>query len=202
MKIILILVLLPCLALAQPQQSENFRIVKAVIDGGGIYAASQDFRLTSAVGQPTLSEKQSSADFSLSSGVLAPQLSVSPLSQIHDLVIQYRSPDAILHWGRSSGAQTYKIYRATDPIFTPGPLNFVGATADTFFVDVDVLILPEVRYYYNVTASSDATTLMAKTSVVARPQSVPHEMSIPMTAPKPAKTPDVPIDPAPNRAKR
>jgi hypothetical protein len=202
MKSILILILMPCLVLAQPQQSENFHITKAVIDAGGAASSSTDFRLTSAFGQPSPLGWQSSANFKLSGGFLSPILSVSPLSPIQDLLIWYTTPDAHLNWSSRPGAHSYKIYRGTDALFTPGPSNYFGATADTFFIDVDVLSLPEVRYYYNVTASSEAPTLMAKTSVVARPQFVPHDMPIPMTAPKPAKTPDVPLSPVPNRAKK
>jgi hypothetical protein len=190
------------LVFAQPQQSENFRITKSVIDAGGAVSSSADFRLTSAFGQPSPLGWQSSADFRLSGGFLSPILLVSPLSPIQDLVIAYAALDAHLNWSSRSGAHSYKIYRDTEAMFTPSPSNFIGATADTFFVDANVLNLPEVRYYYNITASSDPATLIAKTGVVARPQSVPYEMPNPMIAPTSVKSPDAPIRPLPNRAKR
>jgi hypothetical protein len=167
MKVILFLLLLPCVLWAQPQQSTDFRITKSVIDGGGLLSASQDFRLTSAFGQPSPLRTSSSSDFVLYSGFLSPVLMVSPLSPIQDLVIHYAAPDAILHWGRQPSALSYKIYRDTDPLFVSGTGNYLGAASDTLFMDVNALELPEVRYYYNVTASSDPVpTLLAKNSVI------------------------------------
>jgi hypothetical protein len=192
MKSILILMLLPCLLLAQPQQSANFRINKSVLDGGGGAATSSSFRLTSAYGQPSPLGWQSSANFRLSGGILSPILSVSPLSPIQDLVISYNAPDAVLHWGRTPGAQSYRIYRATDPLFSPSPTNLIGVAADTLYTDTDILSLTDSRYYYIITASSAPTTLMAKSGMQRQNQAT-RQM---MPANQNKRRPD--IRPAPN----
>jgi hypothetical protein len=160
-------------AYGQPQQSANFHITKSVLDASGGSSASANFRLISSVGQPSPVGLQSSATFNLSGGFLSPQFMISPLSPIQDLVIMYMAPDAILHWGRQAGTQSYKIYRATDPLFTPAAGNYVGAAADTVFADVNALSLPDARYYYSVATSSDpAPALLTKSGLQEFPRAV------------------------------
>jgi hypothetical protein len=158
----MMLVLLPCLVLAQPPQSENFRIAKSVIDAGGAASSSTDFRLTSVLGQPSPLGWQSSSDFRLSGGFLAPMLAISPLSPIQDLVIQYAMPNAILRWGRISGARSYRIYRATNPLFTADTTNRIGVSADTSYADLNILSLTDSRQYYAIRASNEPPVLLAK----------------------------------------
>ena len=74
----LILLIFPALLWAQ-SQSENFTLTKSVVDAGGGTASSENFNLVSAFGQPTPVGVQSSANFTLYAGFLAPILQVSPL---------------------------------------------------------------------------------------------------------------------------
>lgn len=151
--ILLITVALNCgLVLAQPQQSANFRIQKSVLDAGGAPGTSANFRLVSAFGQPSPIGFQSSTSFRLSGGFLSPTLGVSPLSPIQQLVIQQLNPDVRLAWPRVTGAAQYHVYRSTDPLFTPGPSNYLGTAADTVFTDANITALPATRNYYIVTA--------------------------------------------------
>jgi hypothetical protein len=150
----LILLALFAAAIAQPQQSENFRITKSAIDAGGASSTSTDFRLYSALGQSTPVGAQSSADFVLYAGYLSPSFAVSPLSPIPDLVIQFVSPDVHLHWNPVFGAERYKVFRDTSAVFTPATANLIGAVTDTFYVDVNAVDLTPLRYYYCVEASN------------------------------------------------
>jgi hypothetical protein len=158
--------LLPFAAMAQLQQSENFRITKSVIDAGGAPGASTDFRLYSAFGQGTPVGTQSSDDFVLYAGYLSPSFAVSPLSAIQDLVILVMPPDVHLHWDPIVGAERYKVFRNTDVSFAPGPLNLVATVTDTFYVDVNAFSLPRVRYYYCVEASNTPHPLIAEPPAV------------------------------------
>jgi hypothetical protein len=161
-------------AFCQPQQSENFRITKSVLDAGGGASTSTNFSLVSAFGQPTPIGQQSSANFVLHAGFLSPAFSVSPLSPIQELVIQYNSPNIRLDWERIPDAVTYTIYRDTTALFTPGPLNQIGTTTDTFYVDLNALALPYGRYYYNVTS---ARASFAPPTAIALPPFTPFAQS-------------------------
>ena len=151
---------------AQPQQSENFRITKSVIDAGGAAGASTDFRLYSAFGQSTPVGAQSSEDFLLYAGYLSPSLAVHPLSPIQDLVIHIVPPDARLHWNPVVGAERYKVFRNTVAGFAPSPSDLIATVADTFFVDVNACtLLPGLTYFYCVEASNTPHPLTAEPPV-------------------------------------
>lgn len=160
---IILICALPCVtaALAQPQQSENFRITKSVLDAGGGASASESFRLYSAFGQPTPIGYQSSVNFGLWAGYLSPGAAISPLSPIQALVIQELQPSIKLAWPRAAGANAYKIYRDINALFTPGPGNYLAATADTYYVDINVVPQPQITHYYIVTASNDPAAATA-----------------------------------------
>ncbi len=156
MKKILLIVafaLAPLLLLAQ-SSSEDFRITKQVLDAGGAPSSSANFQLISAYGQPTPIGAQTSQDFVLYAGFLNPTFAVSPLSPIQALVIKQSQPNVILYWRPIAGANSYKIYRSLDPMFIPGPGDFVGTATDTTYTDVNATTLPGGKYFYNVTASS------------------------------------------------
>lgn len=166
MKTILIL-LIACIAgyaptdlFAQPQQSENFRITKSVLDAGGGASTSTNFRLVSAFGQPTPIGVSLSTNFVLSAGFLSPAFGVSPLSPIQDLVIMRMtglSNDVKLDWSAIPGATLYTIYRDTNPLFTPGPGNQIGTSATNTFTDVGAVGLPAIKYFYNVTSTAGSS---------------------------------------------
>jgi len=138
---------------AQPQQSEDFRITKSVIDAGGAASTSEHFQLYSAFGQPTPIGMQSSTDFVLHAGYLSPCIAVSPLSPIQELVIRVAQPDIILYWEPIDGADRYYVYRDTTPLFTPSLANRVGIAEDTTFTDANVIpTLPGPNQFYIVTS--------------------------------------------------
>ena len=145
----LILLIFPALMWAQ-SQSENFTLTKSVMDAGGGTASSANFNLVSAFGQPTPVGVQSSANFTLYAGFLAPLLQVSPLSPIQRLVIKEATPDARLYWETRAEAGSYSIHRASTIDFTPGPGNFVATVTDTFYTDAGVLAGLATQQYYIV----------------------------------------------------
>ena len=164
-RFILILLVLPALVWAQPQQSENFRITKSVLDAGGGPSRSANFQMTSAFGQPTPIGLSSSANFVLSAGFLSPTFSSSPLSPISNLVIKRMpalSMNMQLDWGAIPGANTYYIYRDTNPLFTPVPGNLVGTVPTNQFIDVNAVGLPAVKYYYIITSSAGSAPAVSK----------------------------------------
>jgi hypothetical protein len=162
MKRILILLLAgiagyaPTGAMAQPQQSEDFRIAKSVLDAGGGPSTSTNFQLVSAFGQPTPIGAASSANFLLSAGFFSPIFSVSPLSPIQDLVIirQPTSNNMKLDWSAVAGATLYYVYRDTNPLFAPGPGNLLGTNTSNTYTDVNAVSLPAIKYFYIVTSAA------------------------------------------------
>ena len=152
-------------AFAQPQQSENFRITKSVLDAGGGPSTSTNFQLVSVFGQPTPIGLQWSENFVLSAGFLSPIFSVSPLSPIQDLVIMRQpglSNDMRLDWSAILGATLYTIYRDTNPLFTPAPGNLLGTSATNTFTDVGAVGLPAIKYFYIITSSADGARAAIK----------------------------------------
>jgi fibronectin type 3 domain-containing protein len=77
-----------------------------------------------------------------------------------------------LYWEPKVGAASYKIYRSLDPMFVPGPGDYVGTTTDTTYTDVNATTLPGGKYFYNVTASSEGGG-----AVVAPPMRPPSRVS-------------------------
>jgi len=171
--LIIAFVLVPVLLLAQPQQSEDFRITKQVLDAGGAPSSSANFQLVSAYGQPTPIGAQTSEEFVLYAGFLNPTFAVSPLSPIQALIIKQSQPDIILYWEPKVGAAAYKIYRSLDPMFIPGPGDYIGTATDTTYTDVNATILPGGKYFYNVTASTEGGGVVA-----APPMRPPSRVSI------------------------
>lgn len=148
---------MPALLLAQPPQSEHFRLAKSVMDAGGGISESANFRLLSAFGQPTPVGVQSSTNFVLYAGFLNPLLSVSPLSPIQELVILPLGNDARLWWEAIPGAASYSIYRDTAFEFQPLQSNFVATVNDTTYTDTGVLSSPPVQQYYIILVNSSTT---------------------------------------------
>ncbi|MFH1010116.1 MAG: hypothetical protein V1784_02640, partial [bacterium] len=179
-KTFLLIALMPALLFAQ-SSSEDFRITKQVLDAGGAPSSSADFRLVSAYGQPTPIGAQTSADFVLYAGFLNPTFAVSPLSPIQALVILQAQPDVILYWEPIAGANSYKIYRSLDPMFIPGPGDLIGMATDTTYTDVNATTLPNGKYFYNVTASTEGGS-----AIVNPPTPPPSRVS---AAPQPERTP-------------
>ncbi len=147
-------------ALAQPQQSANFRITKSVLDAGGQLSTSANFRLTSAFGQPSPLGVSASANFTLYGGFLTPTFQVSPLSPVQQLVILPQDSSILLSWPAAGGAVSYKIYRSTDPQFSPSPATLLGASSVPTFTDFNAVHLPATRNYYLVTALDASGALL------------------------------------------
>ena len=141
-------------AFCQPQQSENFRITKSVLDAGGGTSSSTNFQLLSAFGQPTPVGIASSANFTLYAGFLSPTFAIAPTSPIQDVVI-VRAPgpssNMRLDWSAIPNATEYTIYRATTSTFVPGPGNQIGTSATNTFTDIGAANLPAVQHFYIVT---------------------------------------------------
>ncbi len=183
-------------AFAQPQQSENFRITKSVLDAGGGASTSANFRLVSAFGQPTPVGVSSSTNFVLSAGFLSPTFAAAPLSPIQDLVMirQPASNNMKLDWGTIPGATLYTIYRDVTSNFTPGPGNLLGTSATNTFTDVGAVSLPATKYFYNVTSTSNGgnpAALVPPETVVKQDDS-----SLSISA-RPRRSPEPPARAAP-----
>jgi hypothetical protein len=178
MSVALCLLLIAAAAFAQPQQSAHFQNTKLVIDAGGGLSASPSFHLAGAVGQPVADGWQSSSHFRLSSGHFSPQFAPSPLSPIHELVIQFNDPDIDLHWERVPSATAYAIYRDTTAVFAPGPTNQIGIAPDTLFHDLNAMALPAMRYFYAVTSEIIPPSAMKQSPSIA-PDLIGKTNSIP-----------------------
>lgn len=79
------------------------------------------------------------------------------LMAVDDLVIggfDEDQNDVVLRWNAVSAAQSYQIYSSEAQEYIPGMFNLIGTTADTMFVDDDVLLLPVMQRTYIVRAST------------------------------------------------
>ncbi len=150
---ILPVIFFPALLWAQ-SSSEHFTLTKSVVDAGGGASSSTNFNLVSAFGQPTPVGLQSSDNFTLLAGFLSPQLQVSPLSPIQQLVIKEAQPDALLFWEAIAGAGSYSIHRAAIINFVPSPSNLIGTVNATSFTDVGVLAGPATQQYYIIVVNN------------------------------------------------
>ncbi|MBI5060222.1 hypothetical protein HZB60_10630 [candidate division KSB1 bacterium] len=196
--LVLCLTAVPLSAVAQPQQSENFRITKSVLDAGGGASSSANFQLHSAFGQPTPIGVQTSENFILYAGYLTPTLAPGVLNPIDDLVVARvvgPANDVRLNWGRIPAAAQYKVYRSNDPNFVPGGGNFLVAATDTFYLDPGVLSGPEVKYYYIVTATDGAGLLLTPITAPARPARVALQPSPLEAVPDGSTTPVPSVQP-------
>lgn len=70
------------------------------------------------------------------------------------VVIQQDQPLMRLYWPPVSGAAGYNVYRAAAIDVSALPVNLIGATPDTSFVDSFGLGNPDVRSFYVVTATT------------------------------------------------
>lgn len=79
-----------------------------------------------------------------------------PLEAPRHLVIQPNWPDIRLYWDSpiNAVAANYRVFRSTDPdnVVTPG--NLLGTTTNTYYVDLQILMFPDVQYFYAVTANA------------------------------------------------
>jgi len=75
------------------------------------------------------------------------------LPPVQGLVACVSGSDIVLRWPAVAGATGYRIYRATESEFEPGPSHLLDSTATPGYTDNDVIVLPDQRFFYNVTAT-------------------------------------------------
>ncbi len=81
---------------------------------------------------------------------LAPNRCMGTTSDVTDLSITYSGNDAILSW-KDTGASQYKVYRATEPYFTPDDnANLLAAITAASHTDANRLGDPSTNYFYRV----------------------------------------------------
>ncbi len=81
---------------------------------------------------------------------LAPNRCMGATSDVTDLSISHSGDNAILAWA-DTGASEYKIYRSTDPYFTPDDATNYLATVNTAqYTDANSVGDSSVNYYYKV----------------------------------------------------
>jgi hypothetical protein len=59
-----------------------------------------------------------------------------------------------LDWEDVPNANTYYIYRSTDPAFVPGPANLVGSSTTSDYVDADAVSVENAKRFYKITCSN------------------------------------------------
>jgi fibronectin type 3 domain-containing protein len=68
---------------------------------------------------------------------------------VTDLVIHVQGSNLILNWSASGNADSYNIYRASEPF---GTFNLLQSTSDTTCTDVGAAAAS--KYFYQVRASN------------------------------------------------
>ncbi len=186
----LIAVLVVCaVVIAQPQQSENFRITKSVLDAGGGASSSANFNLVSAFGQPTPIGVQTSENFTLYAGFLSPTFAIAALNDVDSLVIQRLagpSANMRLAWKPVAGAVSYNVYRSTNALFVHGPATLIGSSATTQYDDLGAVNLAPVQHFYLVTAVDAGGALLTRAKGLPK-GSDGSELSVQPSAPSPAE---------------
>lgn len=81
---------------------------------------------------------------------LAPNRCVGTTSDVSGLSISHSGNDAILTW-TDTGATEYKVYRSTDPYFTPDDAaNYLATVNAAQYTDTNSVGDSSVNYYYKV----------------------------------------------------
>jgi subtilisin-like proprotein convertase family protein len=81
---------------------------------------------------------------------LAPNRCMGATSDVTGLDISYSGNNATLSWA-DAGASQYKVYRSTDPYFTPDDAtNLLGTAHATSYADSDGVGDAAANYYYKV----------------------------------------------------
>jgi len=135
---------------AQPS-SDNYILKKWAISSGGGSSSSSNYQAVSVIGQSSPPGVSSSANYVLYSGFLGPIYGLPGSAVVWIWTV---GGDVYLDWEDVPDADTYYIYRSTDPAFVPGPTNLVGSAAVSQYVDTGVVSDPDAKYFYKITCSN------------------------------------------------
>jgi hypothetical protein len=147
----IIIMALPVLLFAQPQ-SDNYILKKWAISSGGGSMSSDSYQAVAVIGQSSPPGVSSSENYTLYSGFLGPILGGAPGSAL--VWIWTDSVDVYLDWEDVPNANTYFIYRSTDPTFIPAPANLVGSSTTSDYVDDNAVSVEDAKYFYKITCSN------------------------------------------------
>ena len=103
------------------------------------------------VGQSSPPGVSSSTNYTLYSGYLQPIFGGVPGSAL--VWIWTDSINVYLDWEDIPYANTYYIYRSTDPAFVPGPTNLIGSATISQYTDNGVVTDLEARNFYKIVCS-------------------------------------------------
>jgi hypothetical protein len=142
---------LPIVLFAQPH-SDNYILKKWAISSGGGSMSSTNYNAVAVIGQSSPPGVSSSANYTLYSGFLGPIFGGAPGSAL--VWIWTDSVNVHLDWEDVPNANTYYIYRSTDPAFVPGPANLVGSSTTSDYVDADAVSVENAKRFYKITCSN------------------------------------------------
>jgi hypothetical protein len=74
---------------------------------------------------------------------------------VTDLTAISSGTDIVLHWTATLGAESYSVYRVTEPYMIPTPSDLIGTTAATSYTDVGVLNTLETAFYVVIATNSN-----------------------------------------------
>jgi hypothetical protein len=138
-------------AQAQPH-SDNYILKKWAISSGGGSMSSDNYQAVVVVGQSSPPGISTSANYTLYSGFLGPIFGGAPGSAT--VWIWTDSVDVYLDWEDVPNADTYYIYRSTDPEFVPDPGYLIGSTSSSDYIDVSAVNIPDAKYFYKIICSN------------------------------------------------
>jgi hypothetical protein len=76
-----------------------------------------------------------------------------PPEAVTDVTAAVSGTDIVLAWTATTGADSYKIYRVTEPYAAPTPGDLICTTANTTYTDAGVLATMETAFYIVVAAN-------------------------------------------------
>jgi hypothetical protein len=76
----------------------------------------------------------------------------TPQCNPDSLVIQAGGANLVLDWTRVNAAVQYNVYRGAEPDFPLDIGHFIATVADTYFVDLNAALAPDLARFYAVTA--------------------------------------------------
>jgi hypothetical protein len=147
----LIVISVSSAVIAQPH-SDNYILKKWAISSGGGSMSSDNYNAVSIVGQSSPPGVSSSANYTLYSGFLGPIFAGAPGSAL--VWIWTDSANVHMDWEDVPNANTYYIYRSTDPAFVPGPSYLIGTSTSSDYIDPNAVSNPNVKYFYRITCNN------------------------------------------------
>jgi hypothetical protein len=148
--IVILAISIAHLIVAQPS-SDNYILKKWAISSGGGSMSSDNYQAVAVIGQSSPPGVSTSQNYTLYSGFLQP-IFVLPGEAV--VWIWTDSLNVHIDWDDVPHANSYNIYRSSDPECQIVPGNFLGSTATSYYMDSGVVNPAGAKYFYRITCTN------------------------------------------------